>query len=163
MSNYPFNNPYANSQFGQQQFGQQQFGVQPVFNPYINQVAQSMQQPIQQLQQQPVVRNVQGRTINDISEVNANEVPNDGSLGYFPTSDGSAIFAKAWTGDGQIVTMKYVKEEQPTKAEEPELTLADVMLQINNLNDAVNALGKLVQQPTKATTRTAVKKEGRNA
>lgn len=58
--------------------------------------------------QKPV--GIAGRTISNVSDVTPNEVPMDGSVSLFPMKDYSAIFAKAWNGDGTIRTVRYVPE-----------------------------------------------------
>lgn len=48
-----------------------------------------------------------GRIVGNESEVKPNEVPMDGRISFFPTSDYSRIFAKAWQSDGTIKTVIY--------------------------------------------------------
>lgn len=160
MSNYPFNNPWL------PQYNQGMPAAPQQVNPYLQnyiQQGQYAQQP-----QQPQIKPVQGRMISSVEEITANEVPSDGSVGYFPVSDGSAIYAKTWTGDGRLITAKYVVEEQPPTDENstPQITLADVVNQISNLQNTVDALAALIQpepksEPVKTTSR--VKKVANNA
>ena len=101
---------------------------QPAFpqfaQPYGNVQYQQPPMPPQQLTQQP--RGIAGRMVGAPSEIVPNEVPMDGSVAFFPTSDGSAIFAKAWNPNGTISTVQYapVGNDQP---EEAGPTLADVL------------------------------------
>ena len=54
---------------------------------------------------------IYGRVVNDPNEITANEIPMDGSVSLFPTSDYSKIYAKAWNGNGLITTKTFVLEE----------------------------------------------------
>lgn len=58
---------------------------------------------------------IPGRTVNNLDEITPQEVPMDGSVSLFPQSDYSAIYAKTWTKEGRIATVKYVPEQQPTE------------------------------------------------
>lgn len=57
---------------------------------------------------------IYGRIVNDPNEITANEIPMDGSVSLFPTSDYSKIYAKAWNGNGLITTKTFVLEEPIT-------------------------------------------------
>lgn len=61
-----------------------------------------------QLQQRNNV--LPGRMVSRVEDVAIGEVPTDGSVGLFPQNDGSCIYAKSWTGDGSIKTIKFVPE-----------------------------------------------------
>ena len=65
-------------------------------------------------------RGLNGRTVSSLSEVTINDVPNDGSVGWFPASDGSCVWAKQWRGDGSIDTLRYVPEAVPKPSKEPD-------------------------------------------
>lgn len=53
-----------------------------------------------------------GRTVSKVEDIAVGEVPQDGSIGLFPQTDGSCIWAKSWTGDGNIRTMKFVPAQE---------------------------------------------------
>ena len=57
-------------------------------------------------------RGVNGRVVQSVEMITANDVPMDGSAAFFPMQDMSAIFAKSWNADGTIktVTFKPVNE-----------------------------------------------------
>lgn len=99
--------------------------------PYQNQLTPPIfmgnQQPVQQQQfqfqppQRPVIF---GRMVNDLSEISANDVPMDGSAGYFPSADGTSIYKKVWLPNGTIQTIRYVPEiVEPT---EPSLQRSEI-------------------------------------
>lgn len=59
---------------------------------------------------------IPGRLVANADEITPQEVPMDGSVSLFPQSDYSCIYAKTWTKEGTIATMKFVPE-QPIAAE----------------------------------------------
>lgn len=65
------------------------------------------------------VPSLSGRMVTNPQEIRPNEVPMDGSVSFFPSSDGSYIYAKFWGPDGNIQTRVFVPE-QPISAEEPQ-------------------------------------------
>ena len=92
------------------------------FNPYFGQQIQPqmqrMQQPIpQQIMQQPVqpIQNIglQGKSVDSIEVVKAMDIPLDGTISYFPLTNGTAIVTKQLQMDGTSKTVIYepVKEE----------------------------------------------------
>lgn len=72
----------------------------PVYNSY-----QNYQRP-----------SIPGRPVNNLDEITPQEVPMDGSVSLFPQNDYSAIYAKTWTKDGTIATVKYIPEQPQTAA-----------------------------------------------
>lgn len=83
---------------------------------------QQIQNPVSPLQQfsnynQPQIKRVPARIINDPKEIMPNEVPMDGSVSLFPTADYSCVYAKAWNANGMIDTVKYVPEKPETQPE----------------------------------------------
>lgn len=58
---------------------------------------------------------IPGRMVNNSDEITPQEVPMDGSVSLFPQADYSAIYAKTWTKDGTIATVKFIPE-QPQNA-----------------------------------------------
>ena len=68
-------------------------------------------QPYQyQPPQPPRPAGIAGRTVGSTSEITVQDVPTDGTVAWFPLSDGSAVVGKRWTPDGNILTMRYVAE-----------------------------------------------------
>lgn len=117
MANFPYANPYQNQQFNNYQMPQ----AAPYFGNQTAQMAPIQQyQPTVQPQNTTVQQNgMMGRIVGNQSEITASEVPMDG-LGYFPVSDGSAIFVKTWLGDGSIRTIEYVPKEPLEAVTEPQ-------------------------------------------
>lgn len=65
----------------------------------------------QQVQQRPFIF---GRVVNKIEDITPNDVPMDGTFGYFPLSDGTAIIGKSWNSNGTINTIKYCPVDTDT-------------------------------------------------
>lgn len=82
-------------------------GMNYQYQPYMPYQPQQMayQQPYQQRQQ-----GVAGRAVSSLEEITVQEVPTDGSTGFFPMMDGSCIYAKKWNQNGTIDTVRYVPE-----------------------------------------------------
>lgn len=59
---------------------------------------------------------IPGRLVNNLDEITPQEVPMDGSVSLFPQNDYSAIYAKTWTKDGTIATVKFVPEQPQAAA-----------------------------------------------
>lgn len=100
------NNPqYMNSVYNPQGFYPQQYGN---YAPY----QQIQQQRFQPQEQYPAIQNQQaiglnGRIVQVVENINANEVPMDGSMAFFPKQDLSEIYVKGWNADGTIKTIVY--------------------------------------------------------
>lgn len=50
---------------------------------------------------------INGRIVQTIENINANEVPMDGSMAFFPKQDLSEIYVKGWNADGTIRTTVF--------------------------------------------------------
>ena len=63
-----------------------------------------------QMNQQPMpqqIAGINGRIVQAVENINANEVPMDGSMAFFPKQDMSEIYVKGWNADGTINTIVY--------------------------------------------------------
>lgn len=80
--------------------------------------------PVQQPQFQQSV--IYGRFVNSLGDITAQDVPMDGTAGYFPTSDGSIIYRKKWNPDGTISTIKYVQAAEEKPVENKSLTIEEL-------------------------------------
>lgn len=58
-----------------------------------------------------------GKFIQNLNDIVVSEVPQDGSVAFFPTNDFSKIYAKAWTSDGKIQTEEYILAKDSKKTE----------------------------------------------
>ena len=105
------------------------------FNPYFQQqrfqnVEQPIQQPIvnyQQPIQMPKSNGLLGKSVDSIDVVKAMDIPLDGSISYFPLTDGSAIVSKQLQTDGTSKTIIYkpIVEKQKDKRQERFVTFEE--------------------------------------
>lgn len=141
-------NPYQQPMFYRQPFN---------YNPYqqMQSVPQQIQQPIQQMQQQQMVSQpitnigLQGKSVDSIDVVKAMDIPLDGSISYFPLTDGKAIVTKQLQMDGTSKTIIYepVKSENEQSQQPKYLTVDELNEQITilkesnvNVNDNISSL-----------------------
>lgn len=95
-------NSYYPYQYQQPRYDLQQ--NQPLFN---------QQQSIQPQQQ----AGLNGKVVQAVEQITANDVPMDGSVAVFPKQDMSEIYAKSWNADGTIRTIVY----KPYTASQPDM------------------------------------------
>ena len=81
---------------------------------------------------------ITGRTVNSLDEITVQEVPTDGTIAWFPSADGSCVYAKRWTPDGNITTMRFVPETAELAPTQPD------PFQI--INDRMDELFGLVEE-----------------
>ena len=95
-------------------YGGNQFGTygQTMYQPMVQQY-----QPVQIPQASRP--QMQGRTVASADEITVQEVPTDGTMGWFPAQDGSCVWGKRWTPDGSIVTVRY-SPDSPTAEPAPD-------------------------------------------
>lgn len=62
-----------------------------------------------------------GKFISSPNDILPNEVPMDGSVGIFPSTDGSCILAKHWNSDGTITTIRFIPEVVVSNEQKPDL------------------------------------------
>lgn len=115
--------------YPQQPYGQ----FQPMFGQQFQPQPAMPQQPMPSMQP-----SLLGRLVNSESEITASDVTMGAAPSWFPLADGSAIIAKQWANDGTIKTVRYSAEiEQP---ETPQVSLVDVLNQLDNIQDTLNAM-----------------------
>lgn len=140
----------------------------PMQNPYADRMnflqnyQQSLQQPVagtqmslanQQLMPQQIA-GINGRIVQAVEDINANEVPMDGSMAFFPKQDMSKIYVKGWNADGTIRTIVYKPYTDPkdnqtvnsmSNAENAKFTLSDESTQLflNKFEELSEKIGQL--------------------
>ena len=118
-----------------------QLAPQPM--PQYQQAYQPQMPQYQQKQFSPIT----GRIISNAEEITVQEVPTDGSIAWFPAADGSCVYGKRWTPDGNITTLRFVPE-----AVEPAQSALDPIAELNGKVD--QALGMLAaMQPQGRSSR----------
>lgn len=115
------------------------------YNPYYGQqtYTQPRYQPIepQYLTQQP--KGLLGKSVDSVDVVKAIDIPLDGSVSYFPLTDGSAIVTKQLQMDGTSKIMVYKpiieqKEEVKTISYQE---FEELRKEVNIVKDRLNLLG----------------------
>ena len=84
---------------------------QPRYDLQQNQPLSNQQQNIQPQQQ----AGLNGKVVQAVEQITANDVPMDGSVAVFPKQDMSEIYTKSWNADGTIRTIVY----KPYTASQP--------------------------------------------
>lgn len=114
------------------------------YNPYYGQqtYTQPRYQPIepQYISQQP--KGLLGKSVDSVDVVKAIDIPLDGSVSYFPLTDGSAIVTKQLQMDGTSKIMVYKpmieqKEEIKTISYEE---FEELRKEVNIVKDKLNLL-----------------------
>lgn len=101
---------------------------------------QGMQQQMPQIAQMPkmpitdIFPKLQGKSVDSIDVVKAMDIPLDGTISYFPLTDGSAIVTKQLQQDGTSKTIVYKPSEQETPTELPTYITAE------ELDDAIKKI-----------------------
>lgn len=114
-----------------------------------NQNMQQPQQPIQPIQ--PITTNLglQGKSVDSIDVVKAMDIPLDGSVSYFPLTNGTAIITKQLQQDGTSKTIIYKPIQEEEKKEEVKidyLTKDDLVVFKENNNSLKNEIGNIRNQ-----------------
>lgn len=122
--------PY--NQFYGPQFQPQMQRMQPQLQPQMQSEMQFNQQP---MYRQPV--GLQGKSVDNVEVVKATDIPLDGSISYFPLTDGSAIVTKQLQQDGTSKTTIYkpVNEEEEIKQGPVFITLEEFNEKIKELSN----------------------------
>ena len=112
------------------------------YNPYYQQqrfqnIDQS-QQPLMTAYQQPMQLTkpsyLLGKSVDNIDVVKATDIPLDGSISYFPLTDGSAIVSKQLQNDGTSKMVIYKPSQEDKKEAIQFATLDDIQEAINDLD-----------------------------
>ena len=166
MQTYPQYYPQMNN-YGQQYNPQQ---------PYMDRMAsllqyqQTLQQQQIQMQPQQMPIGLNGKMVDVVDQITANDVPMDGSVAIFPKKDMSEIYLKSWTPNGTIATVVFrpVMEESNNSAsvqESLKVGLSDEVTEVfmqkfDELAKKIEELEKSMTKPMTKTTVSRTKKEG---
>ena len=129
-------------------YGNPYFNQQQRFQPIINQT-QPMQQYIQPVQSASNPFGLLGKVVESIDVVRAMDIPLDGSVSYFPLTDGSAIVSKQLQNDGtsKLVVYKPTKEEKKQSVQYLTIeTLEDALNEIQELQDIKSDIQEIKKQ-----------------
>jgi pyruvate/2-oxoacid:ferredoxin oxidoreductase beta subunit len=86
-------------------------------NPYLNYNQQTPQMRQNQMIYKPQM-SLQGKVVDSLDVVKAADIPYDGSISYFPLTDGTAIITKQLQQDGtsRVVIYKPTSENEETRS-----------------------------------------------
>ena len=134
------------------------------FYPNYNQPFIRQQQPMQQTETMPQYvpqTTVQtkpmallGKSVDSIEVVKAMDIPLDGSISYFPLTDGTAIVTKQLQQDGTSKTVIYKPTEEKEIKENKYITSEELTTAINgidlsdieDLKEELNELKKQIKE-----------------
>lgn len=117
-----YNNYGYNPYFQQQRFQNNEQNQQPMMTTY--------QQPIQLTKPNYLL----GKSVDNIDVVKATDIPLDGSISYFPLTDGSAIVSKQLQNDGTSKMVVYKPMQEDKKEEIQFATLDDLQEAISEID-----------------------------
>ena len=153
-------------------YGQQYNPQQPYMDRMasLQQYQQTLQQPQIQMQPQQMPIGLNGKMVDVVDQITANDVPMDGSVAIFPKKDMSEIYLKSWTPNGTIATVVFrpVMEESNNSAsvqESLKVGLSDEVTEVfmqkfDELAKKIEELEKSMTKPMTKTTVSRTKKEG---
>ena len=137
---------------------------------FLQNYQQNLQQPLvptsmsganQQAMSQQIV-GINGRIVQAAENINANELPMDGSTAFFPKQAMSEIYVKGWNADGTIrtLTFKPVLNDKTDilsgDTEKLEFDLSEkategIMAKLNELSEKIEQLSLGTQRKTSRT------------
>lgn len=97
---------------------------------------------------------INGRSVDNLEEITAGEVPLNGSLAVFPKKDGSVIYVKSTNANGLIDTKMYIPApegfvENPGSSapdETPNISNRDIMAAIVDMQNQIDNFQQILQQ-----------------
>ena len=114
------------------------YGYNPYYQQQRFQGAEQPQQPMMTTYQQPMQLTkpnyLLGKSVDNIDVVKATDIPLDGSISYFPLTDGSAIVSKQLQNDGTSKIVVYKPTQEDKKEAIQFATLDDIQEAIDNLD-----------------------------
>ena len=148
MINNPYQTPMANNYTPQ--YGA--YNYNPMAN--LQRFQQQEQMYTAQMPGVPQTIGINGRVVQGLDNINANEVPMDGSMAFSPKQDLSEIYVKGWNADGTIKTIVYTPHidaksidtvNSPSNTEKLKFTLSDEStdLFLNKFNELSDKIGQL--------------------
>ncbi len=114
------------------------YGIGSGYNPYYQ--PQRIENPQMQYSQPTVATKpyspigLNGKSVDSVEVVRAMDIPLDGSVSYFPLTDGSAIVTKQLMVDGTSKTVVYKPVEDKKEPVKQYVTLDEVKEQLENID-----------------------------
>ena len=144
------------------------------FNPYVNPFYpqqnmnnryQPMEQPVQQQNQInaiPKVNTLFGKSVDSVDVVKAIDIPLDGSISYFPLTDGTAIVTKQLqqNGTSKLTIYKPVEDkDSPKYATIDDIDKKIESIDLSSIDDLRDDLDELRKELKDIKSRLKNKKE----
>ena len=112
------------------------------YNSYYNygqqtqQIPQQMQRQPQQIYKPQNIVGLQGKVVDSLDVVKATDIPYDGSVSYFPLTDGTAIITKQLQQDGtsKVVIYKPISENEASTQQPKYITETELKEQLKGVN-----------------------------
>ena len=151
--------PYQNFQQNLPQFQNMGYLQQGVNFPYMDRMnyLQSVQQNLQQPNQMYLGLN--GKIVDSLESIMANDVPMDIPFSIFPKRDLSEISVKYWTGEGKIATINFKPINEDELQKPKEIISNDFNLMLEAISEKVDNLSNRLDEVLKTKTNTKNKKE----
>ena len=151
--------PYQNFQQSLPQFQNVGYIPQQMQYPYMDRMnyLQSVQQNLQQPNQMCLGLN--GKIVDSLESIMANDVPMDIPFSIFPKRDLSEISVKYWTGEGKIATINFKPVIEDELQKPKEVISNDFNLMLEAISEKVDNLSNRLDEVLKTKTNTKNKKE----
>lgn len=117
---------YGNNYFGQPRYSQMPIANQPTMPTQPSYIT-PLPQPTPQV-------SLLGKVVDSIDVVKAMDIPLDGSVSYFPLTDGSAIVSKQLQTDGTSKTVIYKPIQEEAKETPKYVTFDDLKKEISSID-----------------------------
>lgn len=115
-----------------------------------------------------------GKWVSSFDDIKPMDVPMDGSVCFFPQSDGTCIYAMKWANDGTITPYRFLPEmietqTEPSKESSQEMgqfvssfetAMGALANRLDGLHSRLNDIYDKVSSPTKPITKTKNNKDG---
>lgn len=89
---------------------------------------------------QPQTPFIYGRVVTSEEEITIRDVPNDGSAGFYPMADGSAVYMKQWNNNGTISMIRYIPDPAQFGEQKSQEPNEDFMASIDKRFDKLEAM-----------------------
>lgn len=130
----------------------------PSYNQYYNQMPKTNEQyqnnmpqyAPQYMPQFTKPTGLQGKSVDSLEVVKAMDIPLDGTVSYFPLTDGTAIVTKQLQQDGSSKTIVYKPVEETEKAKPIYVTMEELdkklsQIDLNEIEDELQDIKKQIK------------------
>lgn len=143
------------SMLPQQNYG---YPMPNYFDNSVNRYGNCFQQP--QIQPQMQQTSLPGKYVSDFNQINANDVPMDGSVAIFIKNDLSELQARSWTANGTISTLSFIPQKENKNVSMDTLSPNDNSVKIDLLDELTKVFNERFDKIEKILKPSRAKKEG---